>query len=133
MAIFAKHRASDFRLKRNVVVFAAMVADDFKAGRRIFPARRFFRATFLASLRRHHISLIKSLLFLFPEKKRFLALHTRNFYVGHRFFLLVELCGKFNRKILNVATISRSRRRPNFVLLIITNQGIHHRIVRSGM
>jgi hypothetical protein len=85
MTIFAKHRAPDFRLKRNVVVPAAMVADDFKSGRRIRAGCRFFRAAFLATLRLHHISLIKKLLFLFRKKKNFFALHARNFYFGHRF------------------------------------------------
>jgi hypothetical protein len=69
-----------------VVVFAAVVADDFKSGRRIYAARGFFRAASLTPLRLHHISLIKCLLFLFRENKDFFALHARNFYVGHRFF-----------------------------------------------
>jgi hypothetical protein len=86
MTIFAKHRAPDFRLKRNLVVFAAMVADDFKSLWRIVAERGFFRAAFLASLRLHHISLIKYILFLFREKKSFFALYARNFYFRHRFF-----------------------------------------------
>jgi hypothetical protein len=69
-----------------MVVFAAVVADDFKSGRRIFARRGALRAAFLTTLRLHHISLIKCLLFLFRENKDFFALHARNFYFGHRFF-----------------------------------------------
>ncbi len=81
---FAQNRATDFRLKRHLVVLAAMVADDFKTLRSIFARRRFFRAAFGTSLRRHHITFIKCLLFLLRENKNFFALHTRNFYIRHR-------------------------------------------------
>jgi len=93
MAVFAQYVPPDFRLKRNVVVFAAVVADDFKASRRIPCAdgRRFFRAAFLTSLRRGHIALVKSFLFLFGKNEIFAALNARNFYVGHRFFLLSSI------------------------------------------
>jgi len=107
MTVFAQNRAPDFRLKRNVVVFAAVVADDFKASRRVPRADgcRFFRAAFLTSLRRGHIALVKSFLFLFGKYKIFAALHARNFYVGHRVFSPCLMCGKFNRKIFGVATL----------------------------
>ncbi len=95
MTIFAQNRASGFRLKRNVVVFAAVVADYLKASgcvraRRVI--RRFFRAAFLTPLRRHHIALVKSFLFPFGKTKVFAALHARNFHVGHRFFSSLD-CG----------------------------------------
>jgi hypothetical protein len=87
MTFFAEHGAPDFRLKRNVVVFAAMIADDGKLSRIITVAcRRFFRTTLRASLRRHHIALIKSFLFFFGKKKVFFALNAGNFNIRHRFF-----------------------------------------------
>ena len=109
MTIFAQNRATGFRLKRNVVVFTAVVADDFKSLRCICSACGILWATLRTSLRRRHIVLVKIFLFLLGKNKVFAALHARNFYVGHRLFLLFGLCGKFNRKILNVATISRNR------------------------
>lgn len=117
MTFFAQNRTSDFRLKRNVVVFAAVVADDLKFTRRVCAQSGFFRAAFRTPLRLHHIALVKCLLFLFREDKRIFALHTGNFYVGHRFFLLIQLCGKFNRKSLNVATILERENFQNILRL----------------
>lgn len=92
MTFLAQNRAPDFRLKWHLVVFSAIIADDFKARWRIFALRRFFRATFRASLRRHHIALIKCFLFFFGKNKSFFTLHTRNFYVRH---LLISPFAKF--------------------------------------
>jgi len=98
MTFPAQNRAPDFRLKRNVIVLAAMVADDLKFGRRICSDSRFFRAAFLTSLRLWHISLIKNFLFFFCKKKRLSALHTRNFYVGHRFFSSLDCAASLTEK-----------------------------------
>jgi hypothetical protein len=75
-------------LKRNLIVLAAMVADDLEFGRRIIARDGFFRAAFRASLRRHHIALVENFLFFFREKKNFLALDTRDFDIRHFIYLL---------------------------------------------
>ncbi len=85
--VSTQNRASDFRLKRNLVVLAAVVADDFKARRRVLARRRFFRAAFRASLRRHHISLIKNSLLFFRKNKNVFTLHARHFNIRHHFLL----------------------------------------------
>lgn len=69
-----------------MVVFAAVVADDFKTARRVRSERRFFRAAFGASLRRGHIALVEIFLFLFGENENVFALHARNINVGHLFY-----------------------------------------------
>jgi hypothetical protein len=86
MTFAAQNGASDLRLKRHLIVFAAVVADDLETLRRVFTGRRFFRAAFQAPLRRHHIALVKYFLFLFGEKKDLLTLNTRNFQIRHRIF-----------------------------------------------
>lgn len=86
MTFLAQNAAPDLRLKRHVVVLAAMVADDFKPRRSVFAARRLFRAAFLAALRLRHILAIKSFLLFLREKKNFLALHARDFYIRHRYY-----------------------------------------------
>jgi len=91
MTFATQNGAPDFWLKRDVIVLAAMVADNFKLARRIRARRRFFRAAFQASLRRRHISLIKNFLFFFGKNKDFFALNTRDFYVRHRFLSFSEL------------------------------------------
>jgi hypothetical protein len=67
-------------------VFAAIVADDLEALRRVVARRRFFRTAFDAALGRHHVSLIENFLLFLREKKNFLTLNTRNFDIRHLFF-----------------------------------------------
>jgi hypothetical protein len=86
VTLAAQNLAPDFRLKRDVVVLAAMVADDFVFLRRICALRRFFRAAFRTPLRRHHIALVKNILFFLGKEKDVFALNTRNFNIRHRFF-----------------------------------------------
>ena len=83
MTVFAQNRASDFRLERHVVVFAAVVADNIKSRGSVRARRRFFRAAFRTSLRRHHIPLIKNSLFLFRVKKNVFTLQARHFQIWH--------------------------------------------------
>ena len=83
MAFLAENGSADFRLERDLVVFAAIVADDLKAGWRIFARRRFLCAALCAPLRRHHITLVKRFLFFFGEQKDLFTLNTRDFNVGH--------------------------------------------------
>jgi hypothetical protein len=103
----AQNRASDFRLKRNVVVLAAVIADDFKFFRRIAAAGSFFRAAFDAPLRRHHIALIKIFLLFFRENKNVFALHTRNFNIRHCFFS----SSKMFTVGASIESLSQSRRK----------------------
>jgi len=84
-----------------VIVPAAMIADDLETRRRVFAPPRFFRAAFLASLRRHHIALVKSILFFFCEEKNFPALNTRDFYIRHRFFSIIYFNG-FRKSLAQV-------------------------------
>jgi hypothetical protein len=84
VAFLAQNAAPDFRLKRHVVVLAAMVADDFKPRRSAFAAHRFFRAAFLTALRVRQILAIKSFLLFFRKKKNVFALYARDFDIRHR-------------------------------------------------
>ena len=67
MAVAAKHRASHLGLERDLVMFAAMIADDLKALWRVFTLRGLFRSALWAPLRRHQVPLVKDLLLLFGE------------------------------------------------------------------
>jgi hypothetical protein len=67
VALTAQDRAPYFWLKRNLIVFAAMIADYLKTFRRILSARCLLRAAFWTALRRHQIPLIKDLLFLLSK------------------------------------------------------------------
>jgi hypothetical protein len=60
-----------------------MIADDLVTLWRVCSGGSFFRTAAKTTLRRHHISLIEHLLFLFSEQKDLFALHTWNFYIGH--------------------------------------------------
>jgi hypothetical protein len=83
MTFFAQHGASYFRLKRNAVVFAAMVADNFETRLSISTSRSFFTAAGRATLRLWHISLIKQFLLFFGKKKNLFTLNAWNFKIGH--------------------------------------------------
>lgn len=85
MAIFAQNRPSDFWLERHLVVLAAVVANNIKARGSVFARYRFFRAALRASLRRHHIPLVKNSLFFFGVNKNVLTLHARHFQIRHCF------------------------------------------------
>ena len=83
MAFLAEYRASYFGLKRNLIVFTAIVANDLKSCRGALSNGGFLRAAFRAPLRRHHIALIKHLLVFFGKQEDVPALNTRDFYVWH--------------------------------------------------
>lgn len=84
VTLLTQHRAADLWLERHSVVFAAVVANDLKPLWRIVAHRSALRPAARASLRGHHIALVKLLLVLFGKKKDLLALHTRNFDIRHR-------------------------------------------------
>jgi len=67
MALTAKHRSPDLRLEGDLIVLAAMVANDLKAFGSILPARCLLSTAFWAPLRRRQIPLIEDLLFLFSK------------------------------------------------------------------
>lgn len=84
MTVAAQHRPPHFRMKRNLIVLSAIVANDIVAFRRILAYGSFFGAALWAALGRHHIALVEHLLLLFGKQKDLLTLHTRNFYIRHR-------------------------------------------------
>lgn len=84
MAFFTQNGTADLRLERDRIVLAAVVADDLKTRRCIFAHGRFLRTAFRTTLRRHHISLVKQLLFFLGKKKDLAALYTRYLGIGHR-------------------------------------------------
>jgi len=83
MAFTAKHGPPDLRLKRHLIKFSAMIANDIEASRSILTRSGLFRATFGTPLRRHHITLIKDFLFFFGKKESLFTLKTRRFYIRH--------------------------------------------------
>jgi len=89
VAFAAEYGAANLWMKGHVVMLAAIVADDVKALWRIVTYdRRLFSSAFCTALRRHHIALVKHLLLFFSEQKDLLTLHTRDFDIRHRCFLL---------------------------------------------
>ena len=72
-------------MKRDMVVLSAIVTNDLKAFWCIsYDHRGLFSSTFRASLRRHHIALIESLLLFFREYENLSTLHTRDLNIRHR-------------------------------------------------
>lgn len=85
VAFATQDGSADFRLKRNLIVFAAMVAHDLVSLRCVLTLARFFRPAFRTPLWRHHVALVKDLLFLLGEKKGLFTLNARGFDVRHTF------------------------------------------------
>ena len=88
MTLLTKHGSADLWLERHLIVLAAVVADDLESGRSTISRDRFLGAAFQAALRSSEIALIKGFLFFLSKKKRLFTLHTRSFYIGHRFSYL---------------------------------------------
>src|SRR5437763_738420 len=89
MAFFAEHGASNLWVKWYLVVLAAIIANYVKAlWRDVARHSRLFSPALCTALWRHHIALVKHLLFFFCEQKDLFTLNTRNFYVRHRCTLL---------------------------------------------
>jgi hypothetical protein len=84
----AQDRAPDLWLEWNLVMLPAVVADDLKTLAHLVPGNCLLRAAFRASLRGHHIALVKYLLLLFGKKERFFALNASSLDVRHIQFLL---------------------------------------------
>ena len=83
MALTAKDGAADLRLERHLVVLAAVIADNLVPLWGILARCGLLRTAARAALRRHHVPLIKDLLFLFGEKKGLFTLDANCFYIGH--------------------------------------------------
>jgi hypothetical protein len=83
MTVSAENGAANFGLKRNLVVPPAVIANDLETFWCVAAGRGLFRTAFCASLRRHHVPLIKLLLFLLGKKKRLFALNANGFDIRH--------------------------------------------------
>lgn len=83
MTVAAENRSSHFGLKRNLIVLAAIVADDLEAFRSVFAFRRLLGAAFRTTLRRHHVALVKDLLLFLGEQESFFTLNARGLDVRH--------------------------------------------------
>jgi hypothetical protein len=81
--LLAEYGAANFWLERNLIVSAAIIANNLIPGRSIFALRSFFGAALSTSLRRHHVPLIKCFLIFFAKDKYLAALNTRDFNVRH--------------------------------------------------
>lgn len=99
MTLFAENRASDLGLERNGVMFAAMIANNFKSLWCVGAYSGFFRTTAQTALRRHHVPLIEYFLLFFCEQKGLFALHTWNFYIGHIFTSHVGQTSVYGRSL----------------------------------
>jgi hypothetical protein len=77
-------------LKRDLIVFAAVIANYFEPGRCILALGGFFRAALRTPLRRHHVPLVEHLLFFFTENEDLSTLDTRNFDIRHDVYLLIR-------------------------------------------
>jgi hypothetical protein len=67
VAFATKNRTSDFRLERNAVVLAAVIANDLEFLLSVAALGGFLCAALLATLRRSHVPLIKRLLLFLSE------------------------------------------------------------------
>jgi len=76
MTFFTEDRSANLGLEGYLVVFAAIVANDLKPLWRIFARCSLFSAAFCASLRRHHIALVKRFLFFLCEHEDLFTLNT---------------------------------------------------------
>ena len=83
MTFATQNRPSNFRLKRHLIVLAAVVTDDLKTLPSVVACGRLFGTAFRAALGSHHIALVKDLLFFFRKKKGFFTLNARGFDVRH--------------------------------------------------
>jgi hypothetical protein len=88
MTFTAKDCSPNLRLKWNLIVLAAVVANDLEALGCVIALPRFFGPTLCAPLRRHHVSLVKDLLFFFGEKEGLFTLNASSLDVRHIRFSL---------------------------------------------
>ena len=80
----AEHGTPDFWVEWYLIVLTAIVANNIKAFVSVVSNSRFLGTALGTTLRRHHIALVKHILFLFSEQKDLLALHTRDLNIRHR-------------------------------------------------
>lgn len=84
VTVAAQYGTAGLRLKRHLIMLATVIADDLKPFWCILSGCRFFCTALSTPLRSHQIFLVKCILFPFSKKKRFFALNTDSFNVGHR-------------------------------------------------
>lgn len=119
VALLAIYRSPNFWLKWHRIVFAAMIANDFITVRSVRTLARLFRTAFRTPLRRHHVPLIKVILFLFGKNKHFFALNTRNFNFGHDYssnlgsFLTVSLSQQIKPFEIGLSGVTSQHRSPS--------------------
>jgi hypothetical protein len=99
MTFPTKNAAPHLRLERDLIMFAAMIANYLKTPRRILTGSGFFSTAFCAALRRHQIPLVKDILFLFCKQKSFFALYADCFDVGHRNTSLTLFVDRYGKNI----------------------------------
>jgi hypothetical protein len=100
VAFTTQDRPSDLRLKRDLIVLAAIVADYLETLWRVGSVRRFLGTTLCTTLRSHHVALVEYLLFLLCKQESFLALNARGFDVRHMIFSLNDRRKKGDARIL---------------------------------
>jgi hypothetical protein len=83
MAFPAEDRAAHLWLERHLIVLAAVVTHDLESLRCVVAFSGLLRSALGASLRRHHVPLVKDLLFFLCEKKGLFTLNARGFDVRH--------------------------------------------------
>ena len=86
MAFATKYGPANLRLERYLVVLAAMIANDLEALRSFFTFCGLFRTALCTALWRHHVPLVKDLLFFFGEKEGLFTLNARGLDVRHILF-----------------------------------------------
>src|SRR5215207_6782873 len=83
MTFATQHGTADLWLKWNLIVLAAVVANDLEAFWCAVAFACFLGSALRTTLRRHHVSLVKDLLLLFGEKEGVFTLNARCFEVRH--------------------------------------------------
>ncbi len=83
VTVFAQDGAAYLWLKRNRIVTPAIITYDLKPCTNGGSDGDLLRTALWASLRRHHIPLIKNILILLRKNKGITALNTGNFNIGH--------------------------------------------------
>ena len=91
MTFATEDRPPDLWLERNLVMLAAVIADDLEPLSGIVAFSRLLRAALSTALRRHHVPLVKDLLFLFGEKESVFTLNASGLNVRHGIFSRINV------------------------------------------
>lgn len=85
MTFTTQNRSTYFWLEGDLVMFPAVVANYFEPLTSVVAFGSLLRTALGTPLWRHHVPLIKDLLFFFGEKEGLFALNARCFDVRHNF------------------------------------------------